>query len=124
MRRFGMIAAALAAAIYLVFGVWALVAPRSFFDQIATYPPYNKHFVHDLGAFQVGIGVAALTGLWARDALVAGLAGAAAGSVGHAISHLVDEELGGHDIDPYATVALAVVLVVATWAAASRKRAR
>ncbi|HVE63854.1 MAG TPA: hypothetical protein VNB94_08645 [Mycobacteriales bacterium] len=41
-------------------GVWALIAPRSFFDTIATFEPYNRHFTHDSGALQMGVGAALL----------------------------------------------------------------
>ena len=41
------------AAVGLLFGVqgiWAFVAPRSFFDTLATFEPFNAHFVRDVGA--------------------------------------------------------------------------
>ena len=46
----------LGAVFYLFAGIWPLVDSRSFFDQLATFEPYNAHFLHDIGAFQVGIG--------------------------------------------------------------------
>ena len=36
--------------------VWALAAPKLFFESVATFEPYNQHFVEDLGAFQIGLG--------------------------------------------------------------------
>src|SRR4029453_15165304 len=39
----------------LAAGIWGLVAPRSFAEFVAF--PYNRHFLHDAGAFQIGIGV-------------------------------------------------------------------
>ncbi|HET7094322.1 MAG TPA: hypothetical protein VFI22_12605, partial [Thermomicrobiales bacterium] len=41
---------------YGVFGVWAFVAPASFADFVAF--PFNLHLLHDIGAFQIGIGAA------------------------------------------------------------------
>jgi hypothetical protein len=46
------------AALHLWWGVWARLAPRSFFDTFpglgrnwtAAYPPYNEHLVTDLGS--------------------------------------------------------------------------
>ncbi len=56
----------------LVLGVWAMVAPHSFFDNIGHFEPYNRHFVHDVGAFQIGLGAAAIFALiWRGDALLA-----------------------------------------------------
>lgn len=40
--------------------MWALVAPRSFFTSLATFEPYNPHLLHDIGAFQIGIGAVLL----------------------------------------------------------------
>ena len=48
---------AVAAGLFLVvFGAWAFFGPKSFFDQIATFQPYNEHLIHDIGAFQIGLG--------------------------------------------------------------------
>ena len=123
MRVFVMIVAVVAGVGYLGAGLWAMISPQSFFDVIATYPPYNRHLLHDIGAFLIGLGVATLVGIRSRDALVTGLAGVTAASVGHAVSHLVDEHLGGHDSDPWLMSTLAVLLLVAT-AAAVRSRVR
>jgi hypothetical protein len=45
---------ALAGAGMVAAGMWAGIAPRSFARLVAF--PYHEHFLHDLGAFQVGIG--------------------------------------------------------------------
>jgi len=125
MRSVVLIVAGIAGLGYLVAGVWAMVWPQSFFDVIATYPPYNRHLLHDIGAFLIGIGVGTLTGVWSRNALVTGLAGVTAASVAHSVSHLVDAHLGGHDSDPWLMAVLAIVLLIATAAAVmSRSRAR
>ncbi len=82
---------------FLVFGLWAMVAPRAFFDAVALFEPYNQHFVQDVGAFQIGLGVVLL--LAARrartDGLVVALLGAGVGSLAHVISHIVGIGLGG-----------------------------
>ena len=109
--------AALGAGFFLVFGAWALLSPSSFYESIATYPPYNEHLIHDLGAFQIGIGAALAGGVVLRSALLAGLAGGAAGSVAHFISHMIDRDAGGRASDPISTGLIAVVLVIAlVWA--------
>jgi hypothetical protein len=115
--------AAVAGLFYLTFGLWAFAAPESFFDAIATYPPYNEHLIHDLGAFQIGIGAAALAGLVLSDALAAVLAGVAAGSLVHGISHIVDHGLGGRSSDPL-TVTLVGLVALLAFLATLWRRAR
>ena len=44
----------------VAFGVWAMVGPRSFFDTLATFDPYNQHLIQDIGAFQIGLGAVLL----------------------------------------------------------------
>ncbi|CRK61769.1 hypothetical protein [Alloactinosynnema sp. L-07] len=100
---------AFGAAVFLALGVWAFAAPRSFYDVVATYPPYNLHLFHDAGAFQIGIGAALLAALVWRDALSVALAGVTAGAVVHAVSHILDRDLGGRPSDPAFLSALAVL---------------
>jgi hypothetical protein len=45
----------------LVLGIWAFFAPASFADFVAF--PYNRHLLHDVGAFQIGIGTTMLLAL-------------------------------------------------------------
>lgn len=116
-----MLAAGLGAAFFLVGGAWSFLWPRSFFDTVALYPPYNEHLFHDLGAFQLGIGAALAAGLASVRGLVAGLIGGAVGSTFHAVSHWIDRGHGGRDLDPLATSLLAVVLVAAAIVAARRR---
>ena len=97
----------------LSLGIWALVDAWSFFDNIAEWPPYNRHFIHDIGAFQVGLGAALLFALiWQGDAVLAALGGGAIGGTLHWIVHITDEELGGRDLDPYLLGIVALILVV------------
>lgn len=113
------IAAVIAALAFLPAGIWAMLSPRSFFDQLATFEPYNQHFIQDLGAFQIGIG-AVLAFAAARPAMRAlpvALLGSGVGAAAHTVSHLIGRNLGGRpssDI-PLFTVT-AVVLLVAGWA--------
>jgi hypothetical protein len=97
------------AAFFLVFGIWPFFAPQSFFDNLADYPPYNEHFLHDIGAFQIGLGATLIFALiWRSDALLAALAGGGVGGAFHFWAHLTDHHLGG------ATYQTAIIGVVAT----------
>jgi hypothetical protein len=111
----------LAAVNFLVLGAWAFLAPRSFYDNVATFEPYNLHLLHDLGAFQLAIGASLLAALVWSDGLTVALAGATVGAVVHDISHVMDRDLGGRSSDPWALGLLAVLLIIAL---ALRIRAR
>ncbi len=100
----------LGAIFFLAFGLWAFLDARSFFDELADFEPYNAHFLHDIGAFQVGLGSALVLALWRRtDAIFVALAGAGIGAAFHAAGHIRDADLGGSDS---ATVVLAFVAVL------------
>jgi PPOX class probable F420-dependent enzyme len=100
-----------------VVGVWALGWPDSFSDAV-DFPPH-QHFVHDVGAFQLGIGATLLLAtIWA-DGLMVALAGYLVGGVAHTVSHVVDNDLGG---SPAQTVAIAVLSLLAAVALVARWR--
>ena len=93
------------------FGVWALVDTSSFYEEIAKFEPYNRHFLHDVGAFQMGLGACLLFALvWRGDAILAVLGGATVGAVAHWVAHIGDEDLGGRSSDPVTLGIIAVVL--------------
>lgn len=105
--------------VYLLLGLWAFLDPASFYGQVATFQPYNQHFLHDAGAFQVGLGLAlllpAVLGRGLRPALLAVLAA----SLLHFMAHVEDVRLGGHpatDLTALGVLCLALVaaLVVDT----------
>ena len=108
----------------LALGLWAFFDTSSFYGQLAEFPPYNRHLLHDIGAFQIGLGVTLLLALlWRTDALLAVLAGAATGAVFHWIAHVADEGHGGRDSDPYTLgIIAAVVVLAAVWRLAERLR--
>jgi hypothetical protein len=113
----------LGVAFFLGSGVWAFAAPRSFFDNVATFEPYNRHLLHDIGAFSIGLGAVLLFALVTNwDGLRVALAGVAVGSIVHVIAHAVDSDLGGRDTDVPGLAVVALVFVIA--AAAGRPRAR
>jgi hypothetical protein len=100
-------------------GLWAFLAPRSFYDTLATFEPYNRHFIHDIGAFTIGLGAVLLFALVTRwDALQVAFAGLAVASVMHLISHAVDHERGGRDSDLLGLAVVAALFVIG--AASSR----
>jgi hypothetical protein len=100
-----------AGASMLVAGIWAGAAPRSFARFVDF--PYDEHFLHDLGAFQIGIGVTLLVALAWRDAVTVALTGFLIANTLHAVSHAIDLDLGGRASDPYAIGALSLLTAAA-----------
>jgi len=95
---------------YLVGGVWLLVGPHSFFDTLAVFRPYSRHFLHDAGAFQIGLGVTVLLALRISDALLVVLTGASVGAWFHVAAHVMDRHIGGRpSTDIPGLVALALL---------------
>ena len=94
-----------------VFGLWAWLAPASFAELVDF--PTHVHFLHDLGVFQLGIGVGLLAALVLRDALVVVLIGFLVANTLHAINHGIDLPLGGHFGDMPALAGFSVLAAVA-----------
>ena len=96
-QRFARVVAGLGAVFFVVSGLWAMIDPRSFFDAVATFDPYNQHLIQDIGAFQIGLGaVLVLAVAFERaGALPVGLVGVGLGSAAHVVSHAVGTDLGG-----------------------------
>jgi hypothetical protein len=92
-------------------GLACLVSPYQF----ATFAnfAYAEHFVHDAGAFQVGIATGLLLALWWRDSLAVVLGAFLVGNTIHAANHAVDQAIGGHGADPWALGALSGVIAIA-----------
>jgi hypothetical protein len=99
----------------VVAGLWAFFSPREFFNSVATWPPFNKHFIHDIGAFQIGIGLTLLLAAFRTDALFVALGGAAVGQTFHFFAHLQDKDLGGKDSDVIVFGVVAAVLIFAVY---------
>ena len=102
------------AASMLGLGLWAFLDPPSFAGFI-DFAPYNRHLLHDAGAFQVGLGAAVLAALVWSDALTVALTGFAVASGLHTLSHAVDRSLGGHDRDVPSLGLLTVVALLALY---------
>lgn len=116
--------AAFGAVFFLAIRLWAFADASSFFDKIADFPPYNAHFIHDLGAFHAGLGAVLLLALlFPRDALLVALGGVGFGAALNVATHIRDHDLGGSDTDTLALGVLAVLMLAgAAWRAASTAR--
>lgn len=115
--------ALVAGTMLLAFGVWAMVAPQTFHDAVATFPPYNQHLLQDIGAFQIGLSAVLLLATRHGDALTVALAGVGVGSLAHVVSHAVGTHLGGTpavDLPTFGLLTLA--LLAAAWRRFTRLR--
>ena len=88
-------------------GIWCLVDPNSFADAVGF--DAHRHFLHDVGAFQLGLGVTLLLALLWADALATALAGFVMANTVHTVNHVVDLDVGG-------SVAQALILGVVSLA--------
>ena len=113
------------AASFVGFGVWAMAFPRSFFERLATFEPYNQHLIQDIGAFQIGLGSVLLLAVVfpGAGAPAVALVGAGIGAGAHVVSHVVGRDLGGRpeaDIPVFAVLAASLVAAgVSGWLTSS-----
>jgi hypothetical protein len=120
--------AAVGAAVFLAFGLWAFADPESFFDEVATFEPYNQHLVQDVGAFQIGLGAVLLLAVLAprQDPVAVALLGVGIGSAVHVASHAIGHDLGGDpevDIPVFTALTLALLVPGAVrWLGVSARR--
>ncbi len=112
-RRLATGLAALVGTAFLGLGVWAFVSPESFAAVAANFPPYNEHYLHDVGAFQIGLGSGLFAATVVADGLLVGLIAATAAAAVHTVSHVIDRNLGGRTSDPYTVGSLALLLLLA-----------
>lgn len=92
-------------------GMWCLVDPISFADAVQFGA--HRHFLHDVGAFQLGLGVTLLLALIWGDALATALAGFVLANTVHTVNHVVDLDVGGSIAQAWALGVVSVALVVA-----------
>jgi hypothetical protein len=116
----------------LVVGVWAVAAPRSWFDSfpgldprlVAAEPPFNAHLATDAGAgfLATAAGLLVAAALARRTAAYVALAAYAAFAVPHVLYHAVNPApglTGGEDALNVVVLASGVVLAaVLAWGAA------
>ncbi len=109
--------------LYVFTGAALLFAPEWFFQNIGTFPPFNRHYLGDVGSFLLPLG---LVLLWAarnpsEHWLLIGFA--ALGSLVHALNHTYDDLTGGAptlgQTIPLYIVAIALILAT-VWARRAR----
>lgn len=113
-------------------GVWATLAPRSWFDDFpggpwagwaAALPPYNEHLVRDVGALYLGFTVLFLWALWrpARTLVVPLAVAWIVVQVPHLVFHVQHDEVlstGDRVAQTGGLVGFVVVAAAVAWLSA------
>jgi hypothetical protein len=111
---------AIAGIMHLLVGLAMLLAPMWFFTTIGTFPPFNRHYTGDMGAFQLALGAGLVFAARApaRQRLL--IAAAAGGNLLHMLNHAYDALISraspGYwlaDTGPMLVLTLALLLVSA-----------
>ncbi|AXK35170.1 PPOX class F420-dependent oxidoreductase [Streptomyces armeniacus] len=76
-----------------VTGVWSLGWPHSFAELVDF--PQHEHFLHDIGAFQLGLGALLLLACVWHDAMATALAATLVANAVHTVNHAMDLDHGG-----------------------------
>lgn len=104
------------ALLYLGLGLWMVIAPGSFFDQVGPFGARNDHYIRDTATWELTLALALVMALTRPRWRVVVFAFVFVQSTLHAINHLVDigtahrESAGVFDF-----VVLVVVAAVAGW---------
>ncbi|MEB3981505.1 PPOX class F420-dependent oxidoreductase [Mycobacterium sp. 663a-19] len=92
-------------------GIWCLIDPNSFADAVGFEA--HRHFLHDVGAFQLGLGATLLLALIWADALATALAGFLVANTVHTVNHVVDLDVGGSPAQAWILGVMSVALALA-----------
>jgi hypothetical protein len=115
--NWGQIIVAVNGALLTFTGTALLFAPEWFYQTIGTFPPFNRHYTGDLGAFQLPLGVALLLAAKHPTQHRLLLWSVAGGNLLHAFNHaydaLVDRASVGHWLIDVAPLLIMTLLLMA-----------
>lgn len=90
-------------------GIFMILAPGSFFEQIGPYGLQNDHYTRDAGTFTIALGLVLAIAAWRPRWRVAAIAGALFQYVLHAVNHLAD--IGAADPERLGPINFALLAV-------------
>jgi len=92
---FAQIVIAMAGAVYLTTGAALIVAPEWFFATLGNFPPFNRHYMGDTGAFILPLGIGLLIAVRDPQQHKSLIGVAIAASLLHTANHLYDDFVNG-----------------------------
>src|SRR3954452_13171775 len=122
MQRILPVAVGALAAYELILRLWMVVAPRSFYDQVAAFGRSPPHFIRDVSTWQLALGVTLAAAVGRASWRSPLLAFAALQTGLHAINHWVDvDDASSLGLGLFDAISLTVLFVViaALWRAAA-----
>ena len=107
---------ALLGAYHLLLGVAMVAAPRTFFDDVATYGTFNDHYLRDVASFYLALGVVMLVAVAKTSWQTPLLAFATLQYVLHVLNHLWDiSDTDPGWLGPANVASLALIGAVLFW---------
>ena len=98
---------------YLATGIWAYADPAGFAGSVATFPPFNRHLLHDSGSFSAGLGLVLIFSAWMSEGLRPALVAVLGASLLHLWAHIEDIGLGGRPSSDIPILSVICVVLVA-----------
>jgi hypothetical protein len=101
---------------HLLLGAAMVVAPRTFFDDVATYGAFNDHYIRDVATFYVALGAVLLVAVAKTSWQTPLLAFATIQYALHVLNHLWDiSDTDPGWLGPANALSLALIGVVLFW---------
>jgi hypothetical protein len=101
---------------HLLLGVAMVAAPRTFFDDVATYGAFNDHYIRDVATFYLALGAVLLVAVAKTSWQTPLLAFAALQYALHVFNHLWDiSDTDPGWLGPANAAALALIAAVLLW---------
>lgn len=103
---------ALAAVEHIVPSLLLLFAPTWFFENVGNFPPFNRHYMGDAGAFLLGLGLILVFALRHPARHRGAIAAVAIANLVHLGNHLYDDYLANAwSLDHFLRETLTLILV-------------
>lgn len=103
---------ALAAIEHIVPALMLLFTPTWFFENVGNFPPFNRHYMGDTGAFLLGLGLVLALAVRRPFEYRGAIAAAAIGNLVHLGNHLYDDYLSNAwSLDHFMSETLSLILV-------------
>ena len=124
-QRFIPVGLVLLGAVQLATGAVMLAGPGFFYDEVASFPPENEHFIRDIGTFTFALGAALLWSVRSPSWRLPVLAFAVLQYVLHSANHLADidaTETSSHGPANFVLIAIGTGFVGLLLYAEARRR--